>query len=600
MANGVYRKDPLFLAICTDEPMNFAQIELALSEFFDIDSDELLAVQTERTVAFYVRGYYAPAKGSFVNFHDQSVLTVSSHIVYETEQLSDPVTGLTKLFSQIHTGERAIADFSAPLAMFQFKPRNESIVCYNDAFGFGRIYYARLPGMSIVANSIPAVAIARGEVCTSDQDYWATYHCGGVTGENTYIQGVSLAPPNCRIVIKPNAFSIKVNNIAEQLLRSRNSIDHRRKVVRSLGGPLRAVAEAFPNSQPTVGLSGGRDSRLVAALSLYVDCDCAFRTSYPPVLEVEIVEQLLSLRGDDHRWERVPATSTGIDPLTGFRIDVGIAADAPLAPLQQRVSEWFAFTGGDNWSTFARTNPPLRDDGGKVPDGIFVTGMGGETTRGSWFLEEEAKVGNTKRALQRYIDLPKTYWPLLPEELRERASQLRAGLLLEGFIEGFEGFDALDYAQLMSNYRRSIPTPSAGVVSPLFSLPLAEYAFGFDPLERIRSKPLRELTEFLVPEWKGIPYYHEVAERRDDPKDNKVTIQPTHWEVNQSQFLEAMEEALASTKIDGLDMASVEREIETPSDGRNRTNTLFETILWRNSAEQQISALNRLLRQFDV
>ena len=115
-----------------------------------------------------------------------------------------------------------------------------------------------------------------------------------------------------------------------------------------------------------------------------------------------------------------------------------------------------------------------------------------------------------------------------------------------------------------------------------FSLPLAAFAFGFDPLDRIRAKSLRELTESLV---RNIPCYHEVATRRNDPRYSKVTIQPTHWEVNKSDFLESMEEAPALAKIDGLGMAVVEREIASPSDGRNRANTLFESLLWQSCAE---------------
>lgn len=65
-------------------------------------------------IALYAPGYYSPPIRDFVSFNERSVMKVNSHIIYEAGSLSDPDTGLTKLFSLVRTGKKAITELSAP------------------------------------------------------------------------------------------------------------------------------------------------------------------------------------------------------------------------------------------------------------------------------------------------------------------------------------------------------------------------------------------------------------------------------------------------------------------------------------------------------
>lgn len=58
----------------------------------------------------------------------------------------------------------------------------------------------------------------------------------------------------------------------------------------------------------------------------------------------------------------------------------------------------------------------MQDPRGVTPVVVFVTGTGGEITRGPWFLEEEAVTSNFKRALRRYVDLPTNIGPACLED----------------------------------------------------------------------------------------------------------------------------------------------------------------------------------------
>lgn len=583
MTTGIYRKEPLFLAVCSEEPISFERLKRDLREFFSIPNDELVSLETDRLGAFYTPGYFEPLAGSFLNQQGEDAMTVSSHSIYEEECIQKPEHGLTRFFGRVHSGKADIADFPAPLAIFQVKKPSESVVCYNDSFGAGRIYYAREKNFTVVSNSIPAAALARRRQCESNEDFWAPYYCGGAVGEATFIRGISLVPAGSRLVIKPGTFSLRSTPLGTQLKQQINEPVKATGTLETLLSPLRALSQLIELPRPIVGLSGGRDSRLVAALTLNAGMAAQYQTWFPPKLETEIAAELVGALSQDVDWVSIDRSE--------------LKTDSPVGDLRSRTRDWFTFTGGDHWSTFIRrAAPPKNTTSQTVPD-YSISGLGGEVTRGSLYLKSEAAAGDAEPALRRYIDRSLKYWPLISRDIRERSRILYQEALLESFVEGFNGFHALDLTEMNTNYRRMIPPPNPGIVAPLFSLSLARAAFGASPLERIRSQPLREITEMLVPEWIGKPYYHEVAATRNDPKDNKVTIQPTHWEVDRADFLESMEAALAVTEFANLTMGEVEKEIESPSDGRNRTNILFETILWHGAATEQVIDINRILRR---
>lgn len=78
----------------------------------------------------------------------------------------------------------------------------------------------------------------------------------------------------------------------------------------------------------------------------------------------------------------------------------------------------------------------MQDPRGVTPVVVFVTGTGGEITRGPWFLEEEAVTSNFKRALRRYVDLPTNIGPAshgAAGESESTASSAATGRILRGF-----------------------------------------------------------------------------------------------------------------------------------------------------------------------
>lgn len=580
MAQGTYRREPLFLAVCAQGSYDFALLRSNVKSFFNVPSDVLACLETNRFSALYAPGYFEPPLGSFLN-NRNGVMTVTSHPIYDETCAKDSNHGLTRFFGRVHTGELNLEEFPAPLAIFQVKKANESIVCYNDAFGSGRIYYSNDDGVSIVSNSVAAVALARGEVCSRDEDYWSSYYCGGAVGDSTFIRGVSLCPAGTKLVIKPGTFSLQRTPLSSRLVRGAGEQRSLPETLAPLLSPLKVLSEHLSLQRPTIGLSGGRDSRLVVALTLTAAINAEYETWFPPDLETEIATDLVKRLSHKIDWKPIDRRHR--------------PSENPSDPIRVRARDWFDFTGGDNWSTFIRRIAPERRCKTQVEPELSVSGMGGEVTRGSHYLRVEALEGNAEPGLRRFIERPRKYWCLLPPEVRERSRVLNQEVLLDGFIEGLDGFRALDLAEMSTTYRRSIPPPNPGIVPILFNLRLAQRSFEDAPVERLQSKALRELTELLIPEWSGVPYYHEVAEQRNNPGDNKVTAHPTHWESDKEDFLASMSDALRVTDFSQIDMATVEREIESPSDGRNRTNILFETILWHAAAEDQIHQINQLI-----
>lgn len=582
MTQGIYRREPLFLAVCSRETFDATEIKERLRSFFSVPPDELISLESSRLGAFYAPGYFEPLVGNFVNNHD-GVMTATSYPILDEECAHDLDHGLTRFFGRIHTGKSDIGEFPAPFAIFQVKEKNESIVCYNDAFGAGRVYYSHENDLTVISNSISAVALARGVQSESDENYWSPYYCGGPVGHSTFIRGIHLAPCGSRIVIKPGAFSLQHTPLGTRLLEGSRRKDSDEAVLDSLLSPLRVLTDRTDLPRPTIGISGGRDSRLVVALALQAGLEASFETWFPPALETQVATELVTRLSREIDWKSIDRRK--------------VHSEQPTGDLHSRARNWFTFTGGDNWSTFIRRAAPDVNFSSQTRPEFSISGMGGEVTRGSLYLEAEVLTDNAQPALRRFINRSLKYWPLVPPEIREHSRAQNQEALLESFIQGFTGFKALDLTEMSTNYRRSIPPPNPGIVPVLFNLDLAQLAIEASPMERFRSKTLRDLTERLVPEWRGVPYYHEVASKRDEPSDNKVSIHPTHWETDRGDFLDSMDAALRITDFSGLNIATVEREIDAPSDGRNRTNALFEAILWHAAAEEEIRSINRLLRK---
>jgi hypothetical protein len=338
-----------------------------------------------------------------------------------------------------------------------------------------------------------------------------------------------------------------------------------------------------------LGISGGRDSRFVAAVAIDSGLDFRAHTYVPPTLEAEIARQLHERLGGAYPWQEIVVNPGTIRQDAGEPQSPEEAAD----PILARADAWFSYSGGDNWSSLIKSNAPRPRT---VAAPIALSGSHGDLTRGHYYDRRDLEADDPAVPLRRFIDSFTRYRGILPAHLRARGAQLVSNTLLEFMIEGMTGYYALDYTYLCHRVRRQFPPVVSSVILPMLTPEMTLATFWRTPREKATAAVVRQLTARLVPPWGGVPYYHEAAEGTDPAVTNKVSVQETYWETDAADFYASMEVALEETNFSGISMDDVQREIKLLPEGRNRTNQTFEFIFWHCAAVRTLARVNRIRR----
>lgn len=246
-------------------------------------------------------------------------------------------------------------------------------------------------------------------------------------------------------------------------------------------------------TRPSVGLSGGWDSRMVAACLLHRGSDMELRVrGNPQRLDVLIAQELAAIVD---RPIRAKITS-GLPPE-----EVGSCRDAMLKALT-----WQA--GGfptKKHKTFLVRKPLL--DGGVVN----VMGQHGGIGKADFAV----KIGAHELAPEDYEDaLVAQLMKDCPIFLRTRWKDQIEDVIRRAYraadAYGLEGLARLHFFFLNEYTRRwgaaSINSQSGVVFAPILSTGFMRAAYAY-PGEELPTKPFhREVTRQLAPFWEGIPY----------------------------------------------------------------------------------------------
>src|SRR5699024_5551847 len=170
-----------------------------------------------------------------------------------------------------------------------------------------------------------------------------------------YISDVTRAGGGSTVRLTSGTLSMSRTHAAESfLLRGKGGVPDYSLPI-AAGAKLLDAAKPFLADNLRIGLSGGRDSRLVTALALHAELKFKSHTAVPPMLEADIAKQLHERSRTPFEWEvlhRAPGGGgTGLDPRSATEV---------LPPILERAESWFSFTGGDNWATYIRRSPIKR------------------------------------------------------------------------------------------------------------------------------------------------------------------------------------------------------------------------------------------------
>ncbi len=444
-----------------------------------------------------------------------------------------------------------------------------------DATGFAKVYRAGTDGLSVWSNRGSVASLfAYGTVAASPAG-WATYLCHDrFMSELTALDGVVLEQPRTlvRATDTPHGLDVRHTDYVTPLFQPDLDWDAADLVEQALSEFYTSLAALAPE-HVRVPLSGGRDSRIIAAAGLRQGIIDEFYTSAPPDLDLELAEQLVA------RLEHPVAWTTHDKTAAARRRNQSEAVRQPSSDAVWRnLLAYQGYADGDGDVT-PHTRPP---HGEAALHRVALWGLGGEFARAT-FYNASALPDPSRRAREYFRNLGNG--PLVADAVRAELVAPRALAIAEGLEQrGVSGLKQLDYMHLFEQCRR-IKNRLGNVngIRPLYSLGYVRSTMGRSPAYRVHTSVHRDVVNRCYPAWAGVPFSSEL--RRERPVATTATpFAVVFWE---SEVARRLGEALLE-RVSAQDVVveSAVRRIMAPDDPA------------RSNPVRRMRWFNRLLNYF--
>jgi hypothetical protein len=323
----------------------------------------------------------------------------------------------------------------------------------------------------------------------------------------------------------------------------------------------RSIAEIW-DTEPTINLSGGRDSRITAAGALVAGLEAKFRTMDIEPGEVEAARELLAA---------VPGSfEHGV-----MTMEQGEPDDS----LAERIGATHLVHDGAANPMGGQGSVTLPQEGFVTP---LMTGHGGELGHGFYYdrsrLRKELTPATRKRLVRRLERSGRQRHNSAREEAYSLYLSEVERTLDEGRAHGVRGASLLDYYYLAQRlpYRAGLGSRNdrySACVTPAF----VRGCFDLSPRARTDAALHRAILAELLPSWNEIPFFHGGGGRMRPMKRPRIWDKPRH--------AEEMEEMLASPELwsDAFDPDRIQamwREARA-GEGHSHYEAAFMRIAWR-------------------
>jgi len=334
------------------------------------------------------------------------------------------------------------------------------------------------------------------------------------------------------------------------------------------------VARLWPGT-PTLSLSGGRDSRLVAAAFLAAGVRVRFTTYAGAAGEADTARALLArLPGPVEHAVRTP--------------------DAPRTPeglgALSRARRWHDTTEGLRPALYLRGAAPGRLPGHRK---ALVCGVGGELGHTPGYPDDVEQVERLPAAARAAAFtsslLAKITLPTGPSDAAVRAVSTQVATVLQhASARGVTDAKALDWFYADERLRRwGMTGESTGRVMPLLVPAFVEACFGLTTAQSRASALHTALIERLVPAWAGVPYFSATLRERGQPAYRRL------WEDDEADLVGGLVTG-GDDWTDGFEVERVRSVWRRASGGRPaaRDELLLQRVVWRAAFTDHLAAVN--------
>lgn len=433
---------------------------------------------------------------------------------------------------------QASVQLDAPAVIAVAVKEEGRLVVVNDCLGAGRLYEGSFEGLTIWSNRLGAIPLLAGSAPAADQRAWELFAAmGWFIRDATPIDGCRRVPPGTVIDAGPGAITRSSSDgLADLVAPPERPLTERiEQFAAEAKTAARAAAELFP-AKPKVDLSGGRDSRLAAAVFIAAGVPARFVTSDMTSGEADVARGLFErLEGDlDHdvRWAGAERK----------RYDKG---------LRERARAVHLLHDGMRHASKVRgkmTLPPLPSAGASI------SGHGGEIAHGFYYTTPRAlsklESGGREALIGRLEQAARRRHRGARSSCYERARVEIEASLGEGAALGVRGATLLDWFYLMERFsHRSGLAADTQRITFFSCRGFLAAAFALTPQQRLDNELHRTATAALVPAWADVPYFRPKKARRGSlwaklrGRVGREEKRPMIWEGDDGGELAAMIEA---------------------------------------------------------
>lgn len=422
---------------------------------------------------------------------------------------------LLDLANRLIASPTLASNLHPPQIIFCTDPANQRVIIVNDFLGFGRLYQIETPKLSVWSNYLGALLAFFGKVPPPSWEGWASYEALGWFMEHyTPFHDVTVASPSTYIQLDGLSGTSERRNyegFSRVLSAFAGEADNISLVSQGFGRFFREL-DSFTRGPYRLGLSGGRDSRLIAAFALANQVDLAIHTQTPPQLELDLVRELHG------RGPELPNWSTSER-----------AAPFEVQNLSERVLAWLVTSGGDTFPTAIMRNAPSELQGNV--QSFRLTGAGGEFAHANFYQDADIL---KRTSDERISAMEKSFFgkaPFLHSRPASFSAELFRGLVGAASKYGLTGFQRLDYFYAFGRFRRWADGNS-GIenVLPLLTPEFVSVGLTQRVEEKTSSQLHRQAIERIQPQWAEVPFFHEVSGSSDPRRVTRVGSQPYIWE----------------------------------------------------------------------
>lgn len=419
----------------------------------------------------------------------------------------DGTHGPVGLARDLLAGKGIHAGVVPPFGMIALD-RTEQFVVQQDWLGMCRFFTAESGGITAFCSRPTLLATFLDGRISPDPDGWSSYAVSGMFGgDSSPVRGVRLLGPGERVVGRRRSghgwhlsrqSTYSVDDIVVAGLEARGSGPDRALDLAADGltatvSSLRGMYEG----EISLGLSGGKDSRMLAALMVAVDWLPRLHTNEDMPAEGETARRLVRILNEsrqmypEHRLFRAGAP--------------GRVLRAGLRERVELLHRKYDYQFPSSYVVRAAVSPKLAN----AAPHVSISGAGGELATGYWYPRSGPAGADTAVALS---ELERTLISSMPAaaldpEVLEQQRKRIAGVIGHAETLGLRGADLIDYAYLVERVRRWYSSAySVGSVTPYLSPGFVMASFASSPEQKTARMLHTRLLERFMPEWSAVPY----------------------------------------------------------------------------------------------